>query len=168
MVGNECGTPEKATPAPGRHAKRTRRLIHRNGGRLSFAQSYSKQQQQQQQSQQQQHQDITNTLVQTVKEDVELWEKAKQWTFSCYSPAKETACVPGMEDVSPEEMRLDCYEARASGEMEDFHRRYQELLKEYAVKRRAMLNPNEAFKEVLGKIYNWEDIAGVDPVALFQ
>ena len=65
----------------------------------------------------QQQQDITSTLVQTVKQDVDLWEKGKQWAFSCYSPAKETACVPGIEDVSPEEMRLDAYQARISGKV---------------------------------------------------
>ena len=64
-----------------------------------------------------QQQDITSTLVQTVKQDVDLWEKGKQWAFSCYSPAKETACVPGIEDVSPEEMRLDAYQARVSGKV---------------------------------------------------
>lgn len=50
-------------------------------------------------------QDITNTLVQTVKVDMEQWERGKQWSFSCYSPAKETGCFPGIEDWSPEEMR---------------------------------------------------------------
>ena len=102
-----------------------------------------------------------------MKQDVELCEKGKQWPFSCYSPAKETACVPGIEDVSPEEMRLDFYESRMSGEMEDFHWRHQELLKEYAVKRRAMLNPKEAFKDVLRKIYNRENIDSVNHVVLF-
>ncbi len=56
--------------------------------------------------------DITNTLVQTVKVDMEQWEKGRQWVFSCYSPAKETACYPGLEDISPEEMRLEAYSAR--------------------------------------------------------
>ena len=72
------------------------------------------------QSQPRQQQDITNTLVQTVKQDVDLCEKGKQWTFSCYSPAKETASVPGIEDVSPEEMRLDAYQARMSGKASNF------------------------------------------------
>ena len=50
-------------------------------------------------------------------QDIDLWEKGKQWAFSCYSPAKETACVPGIDDVSPEEMRLDAYQARTSGKV---------------------------------------------------
>ena len=43
----------------------------------------------------QQNQDITNTLVTTVKQDVEASTKGKQWLFSCYSPAKDCASIPG-------------------------------------------------------------------------
>ena len=41
-------------------------------------------------------------------------------------------------------------------QVDDFQRRYQELVNDYAVKRRALVNPNEAFKDVLRKIYNRE------------
>lgn len=43
--------------------------------------------------------DITNTLVTTVKQDIEQWEKGNQWIFSCYAPAKETACFPGEGNI---------------------------------------------------------------------
>ena len=49
--------------------------------------------------------DLTNQIVNTVKQDMEGGEKSGQWIFSCYSPAKDCVSVPGMEDVSPEELR---------------------------------------------------------------
>ena len=45
--------------------------------------------------------EMKKPLITTVKQDVETWTQGKQWLFSCYSPAKETECVPGMSDVSP-------------------------------------------------------------------
>ena len=34
--------------------------------------------------------------------------------FSCYSPAKDCVSVPGIDDVSPEELRHEAYTARLS------------------------------------------------------
>ena len=47
-----------------------------------------------------------NQLMVTVKQDMECVEVSGQWIFSCYSPAKDCVSVPGLEDVSPEELRL--------------------------------------------------------------
>ena len=49
--------------------------------------------------------DVSNQLMVTVKQDMESAEVSGQWIFSCYSPGKDCASVPGMEDVSPEELR---------------------------------------------------------------
>ena len=52
-----------------------------------------------QQTTQQSPQELINTLVTTVKRDVETSEHGKQWSFSCYSPAKDCPCIPGIEDI---------------------------------------------------------------------
>ena len=49
--------------------------------------------------------DVSNQLMVTVKQDMESAEVSGQWVFSCYSPGKDCASVPGMDDVSPEELR---------------------------------------------------------------
>ncbi len=118
--------------------------------------------------------DMTNTLVQTVRVDMEQWEKGRQWAFSCYSPAKETACYPGLEDISPEEMRLEAYGATAAAARGDpdavhqYARKVAQLAADYEGKRRALLNPTEQIKEALRRIYNKESLAGVAPLAPIQ
>ena len=48
---------------------------------------------------------MSNQLMVTVKQDMESAEVSGQWIFSCYSPGKDCASVPGIDDVSPEELR---------------------------------------------------------------
>ena len=49
--------------------------------------------------------DVSSQLMVTVKQDMESAEVSGQWIFSCYSPGKDCVSVPGMDDVSPEELR---------------------------------------------------------------
>ena len=49
------------------------------------------------------------------------------WPFSCYAYTKEVPCVPDMEDLSPEELRLLAYTAQASGTSAAFLQNVQEL-----------------------------------------
>lgn len=37
------------------------------------------------------------------------------WPLSCYSYQKDVSCVPGLLEVSPEELRLLAYMAKSSG-----------------------------------------------------
>ena len=37
------------------------------------------------------------------------------WILTCYAYYKETPCVPGLVDISPEELRYEAYKAKASG-----------------------------------------------------
>ena len=41
---------------------------------------------------------------------MEAVDKLGQWVFSCYSPAKDCASVPGMDDICPEELRMEAYQ----------------------------------------------------------
>ena len=113
-------------------------------------------------------QDITNTLVTTVKQDVEASQKGKQWLFSCYSPAKDCISIPGMDDISPEEMRVESYTAKTNGTQTQYQQKYQELIQTYNRKRQALANPTNELKEVFRKIYNKENLANIPPNILEQ
>jgi hypothetical protein len=48
---------------------------------------------------------------------MEQMERGKQWAFSCYSPAKDCVSIPGLDDVSPEELRLEAYQVTGANVM---------------------------------------------------
>lgn len=58
-----------------------------------------------------------NTSILVAKE-VLLAERGGQWLLSCFGPLKERPCIPGMEDLSPEEVRWEIYHAQKNGVVE--------------------------------------------------
>lgn len=60
---------------------------------------------------------ILKTRVLVAKE-ILIAEKGGQWLLSCFAPIKEKPCIPGMEDLSPEEVRWEMYKAQSSGMVE--------------------------------------------------
>ena len=79
---------------------------------------------------QQQNSELESQIVNTVKQvdlvtrfglafkllywqDMDAVDKLGQWVFSCYSPAKDCASVPGMDDICPEEMRMEAYQVNS-------------------------------------------------------
>ena len=65
-------------------------------------------------------------LSQVIREDMEIWAESHMWPFSCYSCQREGSCLPGLRDVSPEELRWQAYQAKmgSGGEAE-----YLEILR---------------------------------------
>ena len=51
---------------------------------------------------------------------MEEWNKSSMWPLSCYAYFKETPCLPGFTDVSPEELRWEAYQAKVSGKSEHY------------------------------------------------
>ena len=45
-------------------------------------------------------------------------ERGGQWLLSCFAPLKDKPCIPGMEDLSPEEVRWEIYQAQNNGMVE--------------------------------------------------
>lgn len=45
-------------------------------------------------------------------------ERGGQWLLSCFAPLKQRPCIPGMEDLSPEEVRWEMYQAQKNGMVE--------------------------------------------------
>jgi len=102
--------------------------------------------------------ELVNTLVTTVKRDLEQSEGGKQWSFSCYSPAKDCPSIPGLDDLSPEELRHEAYTANKSNTATQYQQRYQQLVQDYAQKRKCLLNPSQEMKEVFRRVYNKETV----------
>jgi hypothetical protein len=53
-------------------------------------------------------------------EEIRLSQGGKQWPFSCICPLKESGNIPGFDDVSPEELRLEAYDAQAQNTFEAY------------------------------------------------
>jgi hypothetical protein len=51
---------------------------------------------------------------------MEEWKKSSMWPLSCYAYSRETPCLPGFADVSPEELRWEAYQAKAIGDSQQY------------------------------------------------
>ncbi|CAL7940084.1 unnamed protein product [Xylocopa violacea] len=89
-----------------------------------------------------------------VAKEVLSAERGGQWMLSCFAPLKERPCIPGMEDVSPEEVRWEMYQAQKTGMVEQAKLHYQQLCRDMKAKREALKNPTREtltkLKEILG------------------
>jgi len=115
--------------------------------------------------------DVQNQIITTVKQDMETWEKSGQWAFSCYSCAKDCASVPGLTDLSPEELRHEAYLSLKAGNT-DYQTKVAHLTQEYRGKRSLLSNPDPQLKLVLLKIYakepTGEYVMGSGPSSIFS
>ncbi|KAH0952643.1 hypothetical protein HN011_006056 [Eciton burchellii] len=88
----------------------------------------------------------------TVAKEVLLAEKGGQWLLSCFGPLKERPCIPGMEDLSPEEIRWEIYQAQKNGIVEQAKIHFQQLCQDMKAKREALKNPTRETIAMLKKI----------------
>lgn len=86
--------------------------------------------------------DMTPSQIQrTIQTELAIWEKSKQWPLSCFTYTKEEPCLPGLLDFSPEEIRLEAYNANAEGKAG----RYQQGLK-------TLITANQQKRQQLGRM----------------
>ncbi|XP_043664969.1 nuclear pore complex protein DDB_G0274915-like isoform X2 [Vespula pensylvanica] len=93
--------------------------------------------------------DITAVVV---AREVLIAERGGQWLLSCFAPFKERPHIPGMEDVSPEEVRWEMYQAQKNGVVEQAKLRFQQLCQDMKAKRDALKNPTQETIDMLKKI----------------
>ncbi|KAG7500863.1 nucleoporin 2 [Solea senegalensis] len=67
--------------------------------------------------------------VDIIQKDMEAWESSRQWCLSCYS--NSLAPLSGFTDVSPEELRLEFYSTRASGDVQGYINGVNQLLNQW-------------------------------------
>ncbi|KAM9386130.1 nucleoporin NUP42 [Pholidichthys leucotaenia] len=73
--------------------------------------------------------DENNKKLEIIQADMDVWEKSRQWGFSCYSNAKTP--LSGFTDLSPEELRLEYYNARATGDLQGYINGVNQLLSQW-------------------------------------
>ncbi|CAI9563389.1 unnamed protein product [Staurois parvus] len=86
--------------------------------------------------------DKDGSLFDEIKRDLDAWESSGQWIFSVYSVSKDTRNVTEFTDISPEELRLECYTARDSGNMQNYVSSVQQLASQWKQRIHAIRNTN--------------------------
>ncbi|XP_032686814.1 nuclear pore complex protein DDB_G0274915-like [Odontomachus brunneus] len=87
-----------------------------------------------------------------VAKEVLLAERGGQWLLSCFAPLKERPSIPGMEDLSPDEVRWEMYQAQKSGMVEQAKLHFQQLCQDMKAKRDALKNPSRETITMLKKL----------------
>ena len=83
----------------------------------------------------------THMHSQVIREDMEMWAESQMWPFSCYSCQREGSCVPGLSDVSPEELRWQFHlEKMTTGGMAAYLETLQKLQDQLLRVRRELVN----------------------------
>ncbi|XP_050451231.1 nuclear pore complex protein DDB_G0274915-like isoform X1 [Cataglyphis hispanica] len=98
----------------------------------------------------------------TVAKEVLLAERGGQWLLSCFGPFRDRPIIPGMEDLSPEEVRCEIYEAQKSGMVEQAKLNFQRLCQDMKAKREALKNPTRETIAMLKKILGSSQKGGLN------
>lgn len=79
--------------------------------------------------------------LEIIQMDMDVWEKSGQWGFSCYCSFRTP--ISGFTDLSPEELRLEYYSTRASGDLQSYMNGVNQLFSQWQnrVKELKILNP---------------------------
>ncbi|XP_040908527.1 nucleoporin NUP42 isoform X2 [Toxotes jaculatrix] len=85
--------------------------------------------------------DEDDKKLECIQMDMEIWESSRQWCFSCYSSSKMP--LSGFTDLSPEELRLEYYSTRASGDLQGYINGVNQLLNQWRsrVRELRVMNP---------------------------
>ncbi|XP_061738447.1 nucleoporin NUP42-like [Nerophis ophidion] len=80
--------------------------------------------------------------LEIIQSDMAVWESSGQWGFSCYSASK--ASLSGFADLSPEELRLEYYSSKGSGDLKSYLNGINQLLNQWRnrVQELKIMNPS--------------------------
>ncbi|CAE1143461.1 NUPL2 [Acanthosepion pharaonis] len=113
---------------------------------LSFGNSSASQQQQQQQQQQLLP---PQEIISGLSREIRTWESSKMWLLSCVSFEKSGPSIPGMTDMSPEELRFEAYEAQKNENFQDYVLKVQQMHNDYSAKRQELKSPSNQLRDKL-------------------
>ncbi|GAB1599746.1 nucleoporin-like protein 2 [Argonauta hians] len=97
------------------------------------------------QPQQQTYHDIISDLC----KEITCWETSNMWPLSCISFEKSGASIPGMLDISPDELRFQAYTALKNDQFQSYILEVQQMHNDYTAKRQELKNPSAQLKEKL-------------------
>lgn len=70
--------------------------------------------------------DENDKHLETIQKEMDIWESSGQWIFSCYAALKSS--ISGFVELSPEELRVEYYNGRASGDLQAYGNSVQQLV----------------------------------------
>ncbi|KAM9496651.1 nucleoporin NUP42 isoform 3-T3 [Clarias gariepinus] len=73
--------------------------------------------------------DEADKQLEVIQKDMEAWESSGQWLFSCYSALKDS--ITGFVELSPEELRMEYYTSRATGDIQSYVNSVQQLANQW-------------------------------------
>ncbi|KAL5013219.1 hypothetical protein ScPMuIL_007489 [Solemya velum] len=82
-------------------------------------------------------------------QEIATWEDSKMWPFSCVSIEKDISSLPELEDISPEELRLEAYECQKSGNVQLYTEKVRKMLADVLRKRNELKQANPQMKQNL-------------------
>lgn len=91
--------------------------------------------------------DDDDKKLEVIQTDMEIWESSGQWCFSCYSNSKTP--LSGFTDFSPEELRLEYYSTRASGDLQGYVNGVNQLLSQWRSRVQELKVMNPAIRTAL-------------------
>ncbi|KAI0207819.1 hypothetical protein LSAT2_007562 [Lamellibrachia satsuma] len=93
-------------------------------------------------------------IINIISQEMAQWDQSHMWQFSCFSYTKETPCLPGMEDLSHEEVRLKAYEAQKAGSFDSYKQWIAQLTNDYKAKKKELINPSPPMRIKLQEVIN--------------
>ncbi|GBP18000.1 Nucleoporin-like protein 2 [Eumeta japonica] len=88
-------------------------------------------------------------LVNQVQTNIQAALHGGQWILSTYAPFKEKPNFPGLTDISPEEVRLSIYEAKANNNLEQAISNFNNAVKDARSKYEQLSKPTSNIIKVL-------------------
>ncbi|TTZ70359.1 Nucleoporin-like protein 2 [Bagarius yarrelli] len=73
--------------------------------------------------------DDTDYQLDLIQKDMEVWQSSGQWLFSCYAAFKSS--VTGFVELSPEELRMEYFTSRATGDVQSYVNSVQQLVNQW-------------------------------------
>ncbi|XP_036356774.1 nucleoporin NUP42-like [Octopus sinensis] len=98
---------------------------------------------------QQQQQQSPQEIISTLSREISNWEVGKMWLLSCISFGKSGPSIPGMVDMSPDELRCEAYNALKNEQFQNYVLKVQQMHNDYSAKRQELKNPSAQLKDKL-------------------
>jgi hypothetical protein len=95
---------------------------------------------------------------------MEIWNKSGMWPFSTFAFVKDVRSLPGLDDMSMEEVRYFAYESMAAGDFNRYLTWVKQLTQDYETKRRHLMKPSGSLQasliSVIEEIINTDALQG--------
>ncbi|XP_038051501.1 nucleoporin NUP42-like isoform X2 [Patiria miniata] len=100
-------------------------------------------------------------ILDAIKHDIDEWEGSKIWPLSSYRPNKSRCgCVPGFEDISPDEVRFLAYTAEKENKFDQHKASFASVLGIYKRQRDMLRKPSTDMKAQLINVFRGGQTSG--------